>query len=107
MFIFSIFISLVSKSTMIMLIVEVIILTTMLLPRFIYNAGAATRLSPWLSGRKRLTSILMITLQFLINLTFDVDCFIDQQWNHDSHRCERQGRTGGLQWSALPVKEIV
>ena len=49
----------------------------------------------------------MITLQFLVNLTFDVDCFIDQQWNHDWHRGERQGRTGGLQWSALPVKNIV
>ena len=40
-------------------------------------------------------------------MTFDVDCFIGHlQWNHDSHRCERQGRTGGLQWSALPVKKI-
>ena len=96
-----------SKSTMTMLIVEVIMLTTLLLSRFIYNAEAATRPSPWLSGRKLLTSILMITLQFLINVTFDVDCFIDHlQWNHDLHRCERQGRTGGLQWSALPVKKI-
>ena len=61
-FFFTIFISLASMSTMIMLIVELIILTTFLLPRFIYNAEVATRPSPWLSGRKRFTSILMIAL---------------------------------------------